>query len=109
MALKSTRACFLQTDRIYYAITLVHKSRRDPTEPGLFYPDPGFSQHVLAAPLDFCFKLVAGMCQLSQDRPAEIAGIDFTVNKKEVHLETSWKYLACQASDITPTCTLFLS
>lgn len=104
MALKFTRACFHQADRIYYAITLLHKSRGDPTEPGLFYPDPGFSQHVLAEPLDFCFKLIAGMLRLSQGRPAEIARIDFTVSAK-VRLETS--YLACQASDITPTCTLF--
>lgn len=27
---------------------------------------------------------------LSQGRPAEIAGIGFTVNRREVHLETSW-------------------
>ena len=90
MALKFTSACFLQADRIYYAITLLHKSRKDPTERCSLYPDPGFSQHVLAEPLDFCFKLSAGMPLLSQGRPAEIAGIDFTVNRREVHLEISW-------------------
>lgn len=79
-ALKFTSACFLQADRIYYAVTLLHKSRRDPTERGSFYPDPGFSQHVLAESLDFCFKLSAEMLLLSQGRPAEIARIDFTVN-----------------------------
>lgn len=38
----------------------------------------------------FCFKLSAGIPLLSQGRPAEIAGIDFTVNRREVHLEISW-------------------
>lgn len=102
MALKFTSACFLRAGRIYYAATLLHKSRRDPTEPGSFYPDPVFSQHVLAEPLDFYFKLSAGMLLLSQGRPAEIARIDFTVNGREVHLETSWNLSGSQASDITP-------
>ena len=87
MALKFTSACFPQADRIYYAITLLHKSRKDPTECSSFYPDPGFSQHVLAEPLDFCCKLSAGMPLMSQGRPAEIARIDFTINRREVHLE----------------------
>lgn len=43
MALKFSSACFLQADRFYYAIPLLHKSRRDPTEHSSFYPDPGFS------------------------------------------------------------------
>ena len=90
MALKFTSACFPQADRIYYAITLLHKSRKDPTECSSFYPDPGFSQHVLAEPLNFCCKLSAGMPLLSQGRPAEIARIDFTINRREVHLEIAW-------------------
>jgi hypothetical protein len=40
-------------------ITLLHcyiKAEGDPTEPGSFYSDPGFSQHVLADSLDFYLK-----------------------------------------------------
>lgn len=83
MALKSTSACFLQADRIYCAVTPLHESRRDPTESGSLYPDPGSSRHVLAEPLDFCFKLSAGMRLLSQCRLAEIGRIDFTINRRE--------------------------
>lgn len=83
MALKFTSACFLQADRIYYALALLHKSRRDPTESGSLYPDPGSSRHVLAEPLDFCFKLSARMLLLSQSRLAEIGRIDFTINRRE--------------------------
>lgn len=90
MALKFTSACFLRADRIYYAFTLLQKSGKDHTERGSFHPDPGFSWHVLAEPLDFCFKLSAGSSLLSQGGPAEIALIDFTVDRREVHLEISW-------------------
>lgn len=39
------------------------------------------------------------MLLLSQGRPAEIAGIDFTVSRREVHSETHGTFLAYQASD----------
>lgn len=83
MALKFTSACLLQADRIYYAVALLHESRRDPTASGSFYPDPGLSQHVLAEPLDFCFKLSAGMLLLSQSRLAEMGRIDLTHRQEE--------------------------
>lgn len=73
MALKFTSACLIQADKIHYAITLLHKSRRDPNERGSFFADPGFSQNVLAEPLVLCFKPSAGVFLLSQGRPAEIA------------------------------------